>query len=408
MYKTKVIDLEKVRKDFPILERKIHGKDLVYFDNAATTQKPLQVIEAIKEYYSSYNANIHRGLHQLSEEATQAYEESHKVVGEFIGAKWEEIVFTRNATESLNLAANVLVKGLKKGDKIVITQMEHHSNLVPWQQIALEKGLDLEFLEVNEEGILGEGIEEKIEEAKIVSVTNCSNVLGTINDVKRIGKQAHKQGAFFVVDGAQSVPHMKVDVREIDADFFAFSGHKMLGPTGIGALYGKKSILEEMPPFLYGGDMINEVWFEKSTWNELPWKYEAGTPNICGGIGLKAAVEYLQKIGMENLREHEKSLTKYALEKMQEIKGLTTYGTKDLEKRGGVISFNIEGIHPHDITTVLDQYGIATRGGNHCAQPLMRHMNIVGTARASFYLYNTFKEIDYFAEVLEKAKKMMG
>src|SRR3989338_198263 len=326
---TKFFDVESIRKDFPILQRKVHNKPLVYLDNAATSQKPKQVIDAIVNYYNSYNANIHRGIHKLSEEATLEYEKAHEKVAEFIGADgMEEIIFTKNTTETLNLLAYSLTLSLKKGDEIVLTQMEHHSNIVPWQQLAKQRGLAVKYIKINEEGALdAKSISESItKKTRIVSATHASNVLGTINPVREIAKIAHENNALMVVDGAQSVPHMKVDVKDLNCDFLAFSGHKMLGPTGIGVLYGRKELLQKMEPFLYGGDMISEVRFEYSTWNELPWKFEAGTPNIAEGVGLGECVDYLRSIGMECIRECEEELTAYALNTLSKIKGVKIYG----------------------------------------------------------------------------------
>ncbi len=403
------LEIEKIRADFPILKRKVHGKPLVYLDNAATSQKPKQVIDAITNYYSDYNANIHRGVHKLSEEATEAYEEAHKKTADFINAGgMEEIIFTKNTTESINLLAYSLTSNLKKGDEIVLTQMEHHSNLVPWQQIAKQRGLILKFIRLNTDGTLSEeSINETItKKTKIVSLTHISNVLGTINDVKSIAKIAHENNALAVVDGAQSVPHMEIDVKNIDCDFMAFSSHKMLGPTGIGVLYGKKNLLEKMPPFLYGGDMIREVSFDDSTFNDLPWKFEAGTANIAGGIGFGAAIDYINKIGIENIEKHDTEITRYAFEKLSGIKNVELYGPKENEKRGALISFNISGVHAHDVASIFDREGIAIRGGHHCCMPLMKILNVSGTSRASFYLYNTFEEVDKLVEGIEKVKKV--
>ncbi len=403
------MDIEKIRKDFPILNRKVHGKPLIYLDNAATSQKPKQVIDAISDYYNSYNANIHRGIHKLSEEATLAYEKAHEKTAEFIGAGgMEEIVFTKNTTESLNLLAYSLTLGLKKGDEIVLTQMEHHSNIVPWQQLAKQRGLAVKYININEEGQLdAKSISESItKKTKIVSATHASNVMGTINPIKEIAKIAHENNALMIVDGAQSVPHMKVNVKDLNCDFLAFSGHKMLGPTGIGVLYGKKELLEKMPPFLYGGDMIREVKFDDATFNDLPWKFEAGTPNIAAGIGLGAAVDYLNKVGMDAIRRHDKELTEYAMEILNEIDGISIYGPKD--ERGAVVSFNINSVHSHDVSEILDSEGIAIRAGHHCCMPLMKLLNVQGTARASFYLYNTKEEINKLAEGIKKVKKIFG
>ncbi len=409
MLKTKTIfDVETIRKDFPILQRKVHGKQLVYFDNAATSQKPKDVIKAIDFYYRNYNANIHRSIHQLGEEATEKYEEAHEKVADFINAdSYENIVFTKNTTESLNLLAYSLTAGLKKDDEIVISQMEHHSNFVPWQQLAKQRGLKLKFIEIDENGDLdAESINKNItKKTKIVSLTHVSNVLGTINPVKEIAKIAHENNALFAVDGAQSVPHMPVDVKDIDADFYAFSGHKMLGPTGIGVLYGKKELLESMQPFLYGGEMIREVKFDTTTFNDLPWKFEAGTMNIVEGIGLGVAIDYLKNIGMDQIQNRDNELVGYAVKKLKEVKGITIYGPK---KRGAVVSFNVDKIHAHDVSQILDSEGIAIRAGHHCCMPLMSILKVPATARASFYLYNTEEEIDKFIDALGKVKKVFG
>ena len=406
---TKFFDVESIRKDFPILQRKVHNKPLVYLDNAATSQKPKQVIDAIVNYYNSYNANIHRGIHKLSEEATLEYEKAHEKVAEFIGADgMEEIIFTKNTTESLNLLAYSLTLSLKKGDEIVLTEMEHHSNIVPWQQLAKQRGLAVKYIKINEEGELdAKSISESItQKTKIVSATHASNVLGTINPIQEISKIARENNALMVVDGAQSVPHMKVDVKSIGCDFLAFSGHKMLGPTGIGVLYGRKELLEKMNPFLYGGDMIREVKFDGTTFNHLPWKFEAGTPNIAAGIGLGAAVDYLNKIGMGKIRMQDKELTEYAMKKLNEIGGVIIYGPK--EERGAVVSFNIDNVHPHDVSEILDSEGIAIRAGHHCCMPLMKLLDVQGTARTSFYLYNTKEEIDKLIEGIKKVKEVFG
>ena len=404
------MDVEKIREDFPILRRKINGKPLVYFDNTATTQKPVQVINAVKEFYEKHNANIHRGVHTLSQEASEMYEEAHYKVAEFINArKKEEIIFVRNATEAINLVAYSWgMNNLKSGDEIVATVMEHHSNIVPWQFLEQKKGVVLKFVEINDDGTLKMEEYERLitDRTKLVTVTHVSNVLGTINDVIKIGKLAHEVGALFFVDGAQSVPHMPVDVKKIDCDFLAFSGHKMLAPTGIGVLYGKEEILKGMEPFLGGGDMIHEVWLHKATYNTLPWKFEAGTPNIAGGVGLAAAIDYLERIGMENVREHEKELTEYALKEM-EVEGVEVYGPLNVDIRGGVISFNIKDLNPHDVAALLDEQGIAVRSGHHCAQPLMRRLGVKGSVRASFYVYNTKEEVDFFVQNVKRIIKML-
>jgi len=387
------------KQDFPILKN-----GLIFLDNSATTQKPRKVIEAVTEYYENENANVHRGIYKLAQKATLQYEKAHEVVAKFIGAEFEEVIFTKGATEGLNLLAYSLGKNLKEGDEIVLTEMEHHSNLVPWQQIATDKGAVLKFIPVTKEHRLDMGKAKELitNKTKIVSVVHMSNVLGTINPVKEIAELAHKVGAVMIVDAAQSVPHMKVNVKELNCDFLVFSGHKMCGPTGIGVLYGRKELLEKMQPFLYGGDMIREVSFEKSTWNDLPWKFEAGTPNMAGAAGLMAAIEYLQEIGMENITTHGQNLTRYALERLSKIPRLTIVGPTNAENRGPVISFNIEGMHPHDVSELLDKANIAVRGGFHCAMPLFSKLGIDGSIRASFYLYNTTEDVDRLFEAVLK------
>lgn len=400
----KPFDVVKIRKDFPIL-----STPLVYLDNAATTQKPKSVLKTMKKYYETTNANIHRGVYKISEEATRQYEEAHAVVGKFINASAEEIVFTRNATESLNLLAYSLCSSLKAGDEILLTQMEHHSNIVPWQQLAKQRNLKIRFAEINSDGTLNlESFKSLLNKnTKIVSVTHVSNFLGTVNPVEELAKLAHAAGAVFIVDASQSVPHMPVDVKKIDCDFAAFSGHKMCGPTGIGVLYGKKELLEKLPPFLFGGDMIKEVSFEDSKWNELPWKFEAGTPHIAGGIALGAAVNYLQKIRMNTIKIREHELTSYALQKLKELPNITIYGPS-AEQRGSIVSFNINNVHPHDVAAFLDKFNVAVRGGHHCAMPLAKLLGVNGTARASFYFYNTKEEIDVFIEAVKKAQEFFA
>ncbi|MEM2955469.1 MAG: cysteine desulfurase [Nitrososphaerales archaeon] len=405
----KPIDVEKIRKDFPIFNQKIRGMPCVYLDNAATSQRPNQVVDAMNDYYQIYNATIHRVIYELGEKATDAYEGAREKVAKFINAKPEEVIFVRNTTEAINLVAYSWGRAnISEGDKILLTLLEHHSNIIPWQLLAKEKKAHLEFIDIDDEGLLKMDDFEKFmnEEIKFMGLVHVSNVLGTINPVKEMVNYAHKNGALVLVDAAQSVPHMPVDVREMDCDFLAFSGHKMLGPTGIGVLYGKKELLEEMNPFLSGGDMIREVHLREASWDELPWKFEAGTSNVAGAIGLGAAVDYLNNIGMKNVREHEKQLTRYALDKMMKIKGISIYGPKNVELRGGVISFNLGDIHPHDIASILDGEGIAIRAGHHCAQPLVERLGVIGTARASFYIYNTEWEIDYLVKALEKARKV--
>jgi cysteine desulfurase/selenocysteine lyase len=406
------INVSKLREDFPVLKRQVNGKPLIYFDNAATSQKPESVIETMNNYYREYNANIHRGIHKLAEEATLAHEEAREKIAKFINAKrTEEIVFTRNATESINLVAYSWGRAnVGKGDKIVLTIMEHHSNIVPWQLLAEEKGADIEYVKIDNEGLLRlDKLHELIDErTKIVCVTQASNALGTINPVKEIGKAVHRYGAMFLVDAAQAVPHLPVDVRDVDSDFFAFSGHKMLGPTGIGVLHAKSEHLRNMPPFLGGGEMIREVHTTGTSFKDIPYKFEAGTPNIVGAIGFGAAVDYLRKIGMENVHEHEREIAKYAIGRMDEVKGLTLFGPRDIAKRVGVLSFNLGDIHAHDLASILDEEGIAIRSGHHCAQPLMEFLNVPAMARASFYIYNTKEEVDVFINALEKARKLFA
>jgi len=403
------LDPEIIKQDFPIFKRRVYGKPLTYLDNAATTQKPRQVIDAILEFYQSYNANIHRGVYRLSIEATEAFENARAKVAKFINAKDTEVVFTKNATEALNLVAYSWgLRNLRKGDRIVLTEMEHHSNIVPWQLISKYTGAIIDYIPIDEEGLL---IDEEIDrllslEPKLVSVTHVSNVLGTINDVKEIVAKAHKVGALTIIDAAQSVPHMQVDVKELDCDFLAFSGHKALGPLGVGVLYGKRDLLKEMDPFLGGGDMISRVWLAGAEWNELPWKFEAGTSSVADAIGLGAAIDYLNSIGISRIRNHEVRLTDYALKRLSELQDLKIYGPRDLSKRGAVISFNLSNIHPHDLATILDEEGIAIRAGHHCAMPLMNKLRVAATARASFYLYNSEKDVDVLMEGLNKARRI--
>jgi len=410
--KLTTINVARIRQDFPVLKRQVNDKPLVYFDNAATTQKPEVVIDAIDRYYREYNANIHRGIHKLAEEATLAYEASREKVAKFVNAKRnEEIIFTRNATEAINLVAYSWGRAnIGKGDKIVLTIMEHHSNIVPWQLLAQEKGAKIEFVKIDEAGELRQDeVQELIDErTKLVCVTQASNVLGTINPVKEIGRVAHRYGAVFLIDAAQSVPHMTVDVRDIDCDFAAFSGHKMLGPTGIGVLYGKSAAFQNMPPFLGGGEMVREVHTTGSSWKDLPFKYEAGTPNISGAIGMGTAVEYLREVGMRNVHDYEKEITSYALERMKQVDGVVIYGPTDVARRVGVVSFNLGDIHPHDLASILDEEGVAIRSGHHCAQPLMEFLQVPATSRASFYIYNTMQEVDVLVDALEKARKLFA
>lgn len=403
---------EELRKDFPILLESANGKPLVYLDNAATTHKPMQVIEAIDKYYEKYNANPHRGAHTLSILATDAYESSRVKVKNFINAsKSSEIIFTKNATEALNLIAySYGMNFINEGDEIVLSIAEHHSNILPWQQVAKAKGAILKYMYIDNDGRLSmEEIKSKIsEKTKIVGITHISNALGTINPVDEIISYAHSKGALVILDGSQSVPHMKVDVKALDADFMVFSGHKMLAPMGIGVLYGKEHILDKMPPFLSGGDMIEYVWEDRATFAELPYKLEAGTQNVEGAVGLAAAIDYLENIGFDNIKKREEELTSYALEKMKELPFITIYGPQTMKDRSSVISFGIKDIHPHDVATILDSYGVAVRAGHHCAQPLMKYLGVNSTSRASFYFYNTFEEIDTFVEALKNVRRWLG
>jgi len=408
--KTMTFNVNKIRADFPILKRRIGGRPLVYLDSAATSQKPKQVIDAIRRYYTEYNANVHRGLHRLSEQATVAFEQSRDKFAQFIGTKTsKEIVFVRNTTEALNLVIFSWGRtNLRAGDHVLLTESEHHSNIVPWQMLSKEKGIKLDYLRIDDDGILNwDSFNELIKEGpKALSLAHVSNALGTINPVKQMAREAHKVGAIVVVDAAQSVPHMPVNVADLECDFMAVSGHKMLAPTGIGVLYGRYDLLDHMEPVMGGGEMIREVHLQDARWNDLPWKFEAGTPNIEGAIGLGVAVDYLSRLGMENVRRHEKDITKYALDQLPDVKGLVLYGTRDVEKRGAAISFNLGDIHAHDLATILDTQGIAIRSGHHCAQPLMERLRVPATARASFYIYNTKKEVDILVKALESARKM--
>ncbi|HSB50757.1 MAG TPA: cysteine desulfurase [Nitrosopumilaceae archaeon] len=402
------LSIENVRKDFPILTRRVRDdKPLIYLDNASTTQKPKQVIDTITNYYNNYNANIHRSVYSIAEEATEAYEKTRDKVAKFINApKREEIIFVRGTTEAINLVAYSWGrKYIKEGDIIVTTEYEHHSNIVPWQLLVKEKGAKLEYIGVDDNGeLILEHLDKYLAtgKVKLVTFSLMSNVLGTISDVDKIISKCKQAGVKTLIDGAQAVPHMIVDIEKLGCDFFAFSGHKMLGPTGIGVLWVRKEVLETMDPFHGGGDMIREVHKYETTWNDLPYKFEAGTPNIADVIGFGAALDYLSSLGMENVRNHEIELTKYALEKMSKIKGIKIYGTKDLSKRGGVISFNFHDVHPHDIATIIDREGIAIRSGHHCAQVLMERLEVAATNRASFYIYNTKDDVDKLIQSLEK------
>ncbi|MED4876764.1 cysteine desulfurase [Anoxybacillus geothermalis] len=400
------MNINEIRALFPILHQDVNGHPLVYFDSAATSQKPLPVIEALDRYYREYNSNVHRGVHTLGTKATDAYEGAREKVRRFLNAKSaQEIIFTRGTTAALNLVASSYGRAnVKEGDEIVITYMEHHSNLIPWQQLAKQTGATLKYIPLQEDGTLDwRDVEATITPAvKIVAIAHVSNVLGTINPIRDIARLAHERGAVVVVDAAQSAPHMKIDVQELDCDFLAFSGHKMCGPTGIGVLYGKKKWLEQMEPIEFGGEMIDFVELYDSTWKELPWKFEGGTPIIAGAIGLGAAIDFLEQVGLDAIAAHEHELAQYALERLADIDGVTVYGPKE---RAGLVTFNIDGVHPHDVATVLDAEGIAIRAGHHCAQPLMKWLDVTATARASFYLYNTKEEIDRFIAALQKAKE---
>lgn len=400
------MNLAAIRRDFPILKRKVNGKRLVYFDNAATTQKPRCVIEATKYFYENCNSNIHRAIHTLGEKATEDFESARKNIASFINAAPEEIAFTKNTTESINLVAHSLGKKIKAGDEILLSVMEHHSNIVPWQFIGKAK---IKYADIDKNGVLEpDQFNDLItKKTKIISITQASNVLGSINDVKEIARISHDNGVVCVFDAAQSVPHMPVNVKKIHADFIAFSGHKMLGPTGIGVLYGKKEKLENLAPFLGGGDMIREVSLKKTTFADAPAKFEAGTPNIAGAVGLSAAVDYLRKIGMENVKKHEAKLAKYAVQNL-DIQGLKIYGPEKPTDRTGIVSFTMDDIHPHDIATILDKEGIAIRSGHNCAMPLMQRLGCNSIARASFYIYNEKQEIIDLAEALEKAKRIFS
>ena len=402
-------DARSIKEDFPVLAKEIYGKRLVYLDNAATSQKPRSVIQSLVDYYEGYNANVHRGVHALSMEATERYEGAREKISSFIGSpSTESVIFTRNTTEGINLVANTwALANVGPGDEILLTEMEHHSNLVPWQKLAREKGAKLRFIPVSADGTLNLSDLDQLlnHQTKLLSLVHMSNVLGTINPVKELTARAHALGASVLLDGAQSVPHMALDVRDLDCDFMAFSGHKMLGPTGIGVLYVKDALLQQMEPFLRGGEMVKDVQLEDASWNDLPMRFEAGTPNIADTIALGAAVDYLQELGMENVHAHEKHLTAYALEAMAELKeDMEFYGPNDLSVRGGIVSFYAPDVHPHDLGTMLDTEGIAIRAGHHCAIPLVRGtLNVPATARASFYIYNSEEDVDALVAGLKRA-----
>jgi cysteine desulfurase/selenocysteine lyase len=404
-----LLDVSTLRRDFPILRRTMHGKPLVYLDNAATSQKPRAVLDALDTYYSHSNANVHRGVYELAEEATAAYEGARAKVADFIGASTQETIFTRNASEAINLVAYAWGRrNVGAGDIVVLTHLEHHSNLVPWQILAAETGAELAFIGLQPDGTLDlETLDRQLEtgRVKLVATTYISNVLGTITPVAEIVRRAHRHGALVLIDAAQAVPHIAVDVNDLDMDFMAFTGHKMLGPMGVGVLYGRRSILEEMPPFLGGGEMIRHVDYRTSTWNDLPWKFEAGTPSVGDAVALGAAVDYLQAIGMDAIAEHDRRLGRYAAERLQEIDGLHVFGPQE---RGAVVAFSIDGMHAHDVASLLDESGIAVRAGHHCAQPLHEMLGVPATTRASFYLYNDETEVDRLVEGLGTAMGIFG
>ncbi len=403
------MDILEIRKSFPILDQEINGHPLVYLDSAATSQKPIQVIEKVNEYYRLNNSNVHRGVHTLGTRATDGYEGARDKVRSFINANsTKEIIFTRGTTTAINTVAYSYARvHLQEGDEIVLTPMEHHSNLIPWQQAAKATGATLKYIPLQEDGTIRlEDVRKQItDRTKLVAMAHVSNVLGTVNPIKEVAKIAHENGAVIVVDGAQSTPHMKIDVQDLNVDFFVFSGHKMCGPSGIGVLYGKQSYLEEMEPVEFGGEMIDFVDLYDSTWKELPWKFEGGTPIIAGAIGLAAAIDFLEEVGLDNIEKHEKELAAYALQQLKTIDGIQIYGP---ENRAGLVTFNLDEVHPHDVATALDSEGIAIRAGHHCAQPLMKWLNVTATARASFYLYNTKEEIDILVAALQKTKEFFG
>jgi cysteine desulfurase / selenocysteine lyase len=402
-----MLDAEVVRKDFPIFETTVHGKRLVYLDSAATSQKPQQVIDRMVRFYETENANVHRGVYELGEKATAAFEGARAKAGAYIGARSpRSIIFTRGTTESVNLLRYTWAReNVGEGDEILVTEMEHHSNLIPWQMLAAEKGATLRHLPIDDEGKLRYDLLESYvtDKTKLVAVTLMSNVLGTINDVRSISDAAHAVGARILVDAAQAAPHIRVDVNALDADFLAYSSHKMVGPTGVGVLYGREDLLEAMPPFMGGGEMIREVWADRATWNEIPYKFEAGTMNIAQAVGMGAAIDYLLELGEANIRAHEKDLTGYAIERIEGA-GAKVYGPRNVDERGGVVSFNLDEVHPHDMATIVDQEGVCIRAGHHCAQPLMRILGVPATARASFYIYNTKEDVDALVEALDKSK----
>jgi cysteine desulfurase/selenocysteine lyase len=405
------LDVERIREDFPVLDREVNGRPLVYLDNAATSHTPEPVVEAIADFYRRYNSNVHRGLHQLSQEASIAYEDAHDRVAEFLGASGgrEEVVFTKNTTEAMNTVAYAWgLSELGPGDEVVLTEMEHHAALVTWQQIARRTGAEVKFVRIDEAGRLDldHARELVTDDTEMVSVVHLSNTLGTVNPVAEIADLAHDHDALCFVDGAQAVPNRRVDVEAIDADFYAFSGHKMCGPTGIGVLYGKRHLLEEMDPYLYGGMMIRKVTFEDATWNDLPWKFEAGTPPIAQGIALDAAVDYIESVGLDRIQRHEEELAGYAYERLSASDDVEIYGPR--EDRAGLVSFNVDGVHAHDLSEILNEFGVAVRAGDHCTQPLHDKLGVPASARASFYLYNTREEVDHLVEAVDEARQLFA
>jgi cysteine desulfurase/selenocysteine lyase len=410
---SKALDVDAIGRDFPILSRRIHGHRLVYLDSAATSQKPVQVLDAIRSYYSLNNANVHRGVYLLAEEATEMYEAGRAQVASFINAPAvEEVVFTRNATEALNLVAYSWgPRNLGPGDYLVITPFEHHSNFVPWQSLAKQRGAELRIIDLQPDGTLDlASLDDLLNtgRVKLVAVAGVSNVLGTINPIAEIATRAHRQGALVLVDAAQMAPHMPLDVAAIGADFAAFTGHKMLGPMGVGVLWARQELLEAMPPFLFGGEMIRRVTEAETTWNDLPWKFEAGTPNVEGVVGLAAAIEYLNALDMAKVRDHERALVGYALRRLSSLDGISILGPLDTDLRGGVVAFNVGDIHPHDLASILDRQGVCVRAGHHCAQPLHERLGLAASARASFYVYNAADDVDALCAAIETAKQVMG
>jgi cysteine desulfurase/selenocysteine lyase len=406
------LDVEAIREDFPILGREVSdGQPLVYLDNAATTQTPNSVIDVFSDYYRGYNANVHRGIHQLSQEASIAYEEAHDRLAEFVGADGrEEMIFTKNTTESINLVAYAWgLNELEEGDAVVLSEMEHHSSLVTWQQIAEKVGAEVRYIQIDDEGRLDmdHAAELVDDDVEMVSVVHASNVLGTVNPIRELADMAHDHDAYILADGAQAVPNRPVDVKDLDVDFYVFSGHKMAGPTGIGGLYGKREILEEMDPFLYGGEMIKKVSFDETVWNDLPWKYEAGTPLIAEGIALAEAADYLDDVGMERIQAHEEAVTEYAYERLNEFDDVEIYGPP-ADDRGAVLAFNVEGIHAHDLSSILNDHGVAIRAGDHCTQPLHDVLGVAASVRASFYLYNTKEEVDELVDGIQAARDIFS